>query len=305
MKIYYHHTKRVSQRIKGGMFMEKVIKSSQEKLDFKIPSPPIADEPHELVEALANGLKMSGGVKPQGVVSVLKGIIGHNITGIPNRSKNLLILMGVFTVLWTALGTMNLGGFKGILIFLTGAYNNFLGKFLVFLGFVDLIIPAVKANKDNKFSDYIKKFYTAADLIKKAYNELKIKSISILIISSGFGLAFSNLLTRNNKMDKYFVCIVSALMIIKSIGAKRKNNLYAIGQGIIFDLIRLTKKKDVPLMELTHLISAGFSFGLVISFMVPYLGSTDYSDPKGYIVGGIITAVGVAYYFFTTKGAQK
>lgn len=288
--------------------MEKVIKSSQrkaEKLDFKIPSPPIEDEPHELADALANGLKMPGGIKPQGVIAVLKGIISHNISGIPNRSKNLLILMGVFTVLWAVLGTMDLRGFKGILIFLTGAYNNFLGKFLVFLGFIELIIPAGKAIKNNSFNEYLKNFYIATDYIKKAYNEFKEKSISILLISGGLGLAFSNLLTRNNKMDKYFVCIVSALMIIKSIGARRKNNLYAIGQGIIFDLIKLTKKKNVSLTEITHLIFTGFSLGLLISFMVPYLGSTSYSDPKGYIVGAIVALSGTAYHFFMPKGAKK
>jgi len=292
--------------------MEKTLKGSlrnTQMLDFKIPPPPEHDEPDELAEAITYGLKKSnelgGNANSQGVVAVAKRIIAYNVTGLAKRPKNLLMLMGIFTVLWTFLGMAQPRGFTSLLIFLTGSYNNFLGKFLVFLGFVDIIIPAGKALKENRFEDYLNPFKVGLKSIKKAYKTLGSQATSLFFISSGFGIAVSNLLTRNNKIDKYFVCIITALMLMQAIGSRRKNNLFAIGQGIIADVIKLTKKKNVPMMDLTHLLFGGFSGGLVVSIAVPFLGNTQYSDPKGYIVGAVIMIIGLGLYFTTSKGVKK
>lgn len=151
---------------------------------------------------------------------------------------------------------------------------------------MDVIFPAVRAYRAGHFAEFKGKYESAWRKIRQGFEALQGRVVSVLVMSLGVGIAFSNLLTRNNKADKYLVCVLLALFLLKSLGQNAQNRFYLLGRALVFDLLKLTGKKDSPLDSFVS-----------ISFFVPFFGSTSYTDPKGYIIGGVVLLLGVGMSF--------
>lgn len=274
----------------------------EKKLKFKIPVPP-AYKASDLKEALEGDTKVL--TQNANVFTILKDMLYSNIHKFPKRLKDLRIIIPIFIVLWAYLGWTQAGGLTPILIFLTASYNNFIGKFFYLLAIFDVVIPFIRSVKSNKTNGFINIYKEALKKIKHSYKMLKINAIQVLLISSGIAIAFSNLITRNNKPDKYLVCVLFALFLIKSLGQKFKNRFFLLGQALIRDILKLINKKDTHFDSFVNLSFGGFSLGLILSFFVPYFGATNYSDPKGYIIGTIVFAGGVLFYIINKLSKAK
>ncbi len=262
-----------------------------------IPSPPAIDTPDELAEALQEStveeIQVSARAMPaQGFIPSLTAILEKNIANITTPKTSTLISLGVFIGLWTWLGTSHLTGITAILIFFTGSYNNFIAKLFVFMGFQQIVIPLFSNNEEENFMKQLSVFRKGYKLMRYSIKHTSKRGSTIIIIAAGWGIFISNFLTRNNKFDKYFVCIMISLLLLKAVGSKRKNNLFVLIRGLLLDISKLIKVKREDFEAYLHLSLSGFSLGLMLSYFIPFLGATNWHDPKGYYVGVTVMIVG-------------
>lgn len=253
-----------------------------------------------------------GEMPRQGFWKLLKTIVLSNYKSFPKRILKDAIWVGPLAVVWILLWTINgmtmytLPGFVGTLawvgIFLTATYNGFLGKAAFITVFSRTFIPLIKGiargEKHTIGARYKKTWKLIMNLIKTG----KTAALKVMLMSAGVGLIASNLLTRNNKIDKYFICLLCATAIFDDLSK---------GQGSM--VVRLTSAalRDIPMMvgqavqvnmRTTYLCLTGFAAGLVLA-IVPGQFVNSFYSPMGAIFGAIVLIAGVVLHFVGGKNA--
>lgn len=233
-------------------------------------------------------------------VKLLKSIIYTNVKNIPNFiSQNMLWLLPL-VIAWTSLESISdfrimtlpkpISTLVKTLIFITSTYNNFLAKGLYLIAINRSIIPTIKSIKSEGISSVYTRYLKTIGLIKESYVSLKEKSLSVILKSIGFSFIISNLLTRNNKIDKYFISLLTAFTLL--------NSLYR-GYGDVFvRLFRAFLKKLNKNTSIGHnyiFLSIGsMSLGFVSSILFTFIRFTNsYYDYTGYVIGGILLLAGI------------
>lgn len=270
-------------------------------------------ESEETIGMVAAGTQEGVGEMPrQGLWKLLKTIVLSNYKSFPKRILKDAIWVGPLAIVWVLLWTINgmtmytLPGFVGTLawvgIFLTATYNGFLGKAAFITVFSRTFIPLIKGiakgEKQAIGARYKKTWKLIMNLIKTG----KMTAVKVMLMSAGVGLIASNLLTRNNKIDKYFICLLCATAIFDDLSK---------GQGSMVVKLTSAALRDIPMMlgqavqvnmRTTYLSLSGFAVGLVFA-IVPGQFVNSFYSPMGAIFGVIVLVAGIVLHFVGGKNA--
>jgi hypothetical protein len=250
-------------------------------------------------------------------------IIFTNFKNIPRLLKNHIIWLLPLVLIWMLLSfditsltsniNVKLKLFRIVdklspLIFLTAAYNNFLGKAL-FAGFIGgLVVPLIKESKKvgsfgTVFKTLLAKYIKVIKLAIGAFKEKGVNAYIMLLGFGGLGLAFSNLLTRNNKADKYLVCLTTAIMIVNSMSRGINDPVTRLIRAFWRDVMRVFKKGFK--LSVSTLYIAMFSFALTLALSIIVFSfvrfTNDFVDNTGYYIGFSCVVISIILYFIAGK----
>lgn len=230
----------------------------------------------------------------------LKIILTNNIKNIPNFIVKNMFWLIPLVISWTVLESISdfkiytmpkpLSSLIKFLIFITASYNNFIAKGLYVIVVNNSVIPIIKELKSIGFNQTLDKYMKVFTNIKNSYAVIKEKSIGIILTFLGSSFIFSNLLTRNNKVDKYFISLLLSFSLISSL-VKEKNNLFiklfkSAAGSIMKEKSRAKDFVNVSIVSM----SLGFLSSILFSFIRI---SNSYYDVTGYVVGLLVSVAGV------------
>lgn len=256
-------------------------------------------------------------------IKQISGIVIANIRNIPGQIKNHIKWLVPLAFIWLLLSfdfstiIHNVDALIFIysiidklspLVFLTAAYNNFIGKAL-FAGFIGgFTVPLLKESKKYKsfgivLQSRLTKYIKVIKLAVRTFKEKGLTAFIMLLGFGGLGLAFSNLLTRNNKPDKYLVCLITAIMLINSMSKGLNDPVIRLIRSFWRDLMRIFRKGYTP--SLSDLYIAIFSFSLTLAFSIvlfTFVRFTDnYVDYTGYCIGIPCVVLSIILFFTVSK----
>lgn len=265
---------------------------------------------------IIEGHQDNGGGGPdreESFLTIIWGVIKTNLKNTPDLIKQHFTWLGPLALLWLTLGTgiygltnkiafpSPLNGLIMALIFLTCAYNNFVGLAL-YADFIGReVIPFIKKVKKAGFAGVIKGYtdrYTkTARIILKSFNEKGSQAYVMLLGFGGAAFILSNFLTRNNKSMTYFVCITTALSIYTSLSRGPNDTAVRIFRALWRDAGSLFGKKTGISIPSIYIALSSLAAGLVLSFLFWGLRVSDsYYDPTGYIAGAVCLIAAIALY---------
>ncbi len=270
-------------------------------------------ESEEITGIVENDSQAGMGEMPrQGLWKLLKTIVTSNYKSFPKRILKDLIWVGPLAVVWILLWSINgmtmytlpgpVGTLAWVAIFLTATYNGFLGKAAFVTVFSRTFIPMMKGIAKGERQAIGARYKKTWKLITNLISTGKQSAAKMMLMSAGVGLIASNLLTRNNKIDKYFICLLCATAIFDDLSK---------GQGSM--VVRLTSAalRDIPMMvgqavsvnmRTTYLCLTGFAGGLILA-IVPGQFVNSFYSPMGAIFGAIVLVAGVVLHFVGGKNA--
>ncbi len=250
----------------------------------------------------------------QGFFTLLTGIVLANFKALPQRLKKDIYWLGPLVLLWLILWPIKvmtmlrmpqaLNSIVMTLIFLTATYNGFIGKAAFITIMSRTIIPTIKRIKAGELAQIKERYGRTFTLIKNVIKRGRHVAPKIILISGGFGLIASNILTRNNKIDKYLVCLLAAVALVDDLSKGTGSPVVRLVSTGLRDLPLLAGKNLKISMQSTYISIAGFALGLALAF-VPGLFAQSYNSPVGFVAGLIILAAGLVLHFTGGKHARK
>jgi hypothetical protein len=250
----------------------------------------------------------------QGFFSLLSAIVLANFKALPQRLKKDIYWLGPLVLMWLILWPLKvmtllqmpsaLHSLVMALIFLTATYNGFVGKAVFITVLSRTIIPAIQQIKAGKSAEIRDRLARTIKLLKGIIAKGKKLSLKLILISGGFGLIASNILTRNNKIDKYLVCLLAALALINDLSKGTGNPVVRLVSTGLRDLPLLAGKSFKVSLQSTYVMIAGFALGLTLAFL-PGLMAQSYNSPVGLVTGLIVLAAGLVLHFTGGKNASK
>jgi hypothetical protein len=209
----------------------------------------------------------------------------RNIRHIPKALAKNWIWMAALAVLWFVLMTYGLPLIGPLLSFVTAAYSTAVGKALYLNVIHSTVIPRVQQIREHGLDEVAEKYQQTFGVTRRAFSLLGWKeSLRTLLLFGGAGLAFSNLLTRNNASDKYFICILGALWLLDTLSLGLGSMPVRLFQAGYRDIA-----KRSPTLEAVYAAFACFAVGLALGF-VPGMFDRSYWDYKGYLIGAVLMA---------------
>lgn len=262
-----------------------------------------------------SGAKTDGSQSPEtaGFFVVLFHLVGTNMRNIVSNFKKdmmwLIPLFIVWMILWT-IPTMTMMSLPGpiatiiaIAIFLTATYNGFVGKFAYVVVMSRTIIPKIKSIKKNGISGLFAGYGKVIQIVKKSVAINKTLAIKLTLLFAGLGFVASNILTRNNKIDKYLVCLLAAFALFDDLSKGMGNPVVRLFSAACNDIAKLLKKQVTITIGFIYTAIPSFAIGLVLSF-IPGMFSQNYDDITGYVAGAICIAGSVVVHFMGVKNAK-
>ncbi|MEI8216816.1 MAG: hypothetical protein WCF96_06930 [Eubacteriales bacterium] len=250
----------------------------------------------------------------QSFIGLIKGIVVANYKALPRRLLKDVIWIGPLLIVWVGLWVLSPmqllyvpGPIKSIvmfLIFLTATYNGFIGKAAFVTVISRTFIPMFKRVRGGEIAEIKAKYRQTASIIKNAIVKSKTYAIKIFLISGGVGLIASNILTRNNKIDKYLVCVLCAVALFDDMSKGNGSQVVRLVSTGLRDLPIMFGQHLKVTMTTTYLVITGFAIGLLLA-LLPSLFFNSFTSPGGYIFGAIFCVAGVAFHFVGGKNANK
>lgn len=251
---------------------------------------------------------------PQSFIGLLKGIVLTNFKAMPRRLLKDIIWLGPLLVVWIVLWTYPtmrisslpgpLGAIAWALIFLTATYNGFIGKAAFITVISRTFIPLIQRIRRGELAQVKEKYSQTAKIITQLMTKSKMMTLKLFLISGGIGLAVSNILTRNNKADKYLICVLCAIALFNDLSKGKNSPVVRLVSTGLRDLPVLMGKHLKVTLALTYLVIAGFAVGLLLA-LLPSLFFNSYDSPGGYIFGAVFIVAGIAVHFIGGKNASK
>jgi|GEM_PF-2519515 len=251
---------------------------------------------------------------PQSFFSLLKGIIVSNYKAFPKRIVKDIIWVGPLLAVWIGLWTIPymtvqslpgpLSSLAMALIFLTATYNGLVGKAAFITVISRTFIPLVKRIRGGELAQIKEKYAQTATIIKKAMAKSKMLTLELFLISGGLGLAASNILTRNNKIDKYLICVLCAVALFNDLSKGKNSPVVRLVSTGLRDMPVLAGMRLKVTLASSYLVITGFAIGLLLA-LLPSLFFNSYSSPGGFIFGAIFVIAGIAVHFVGGKNAVK
>lgn len=253
-----------------------------------------------------------GEMPRQGLWKLLKTIVLSNYKSFPKRILKDAIWVGPLAVVWILLWTINgmtmytLPGVVGTLawvgIFLTATYNGFLGKAAFITVFSRTFIPLIKGIAKGEGKDIGARYKKTWKLIMNLIKTGKQTALKLMLMGAGVGLIASNLLTRNNKIDKYFICLLCATALFDDLSKGQGSMVVKLTSAALRDLPMMLGQAVSVNMRTTYLWITGFAAGLVLA-IVPGQFVNSFYSPMGAIFGAIVLVAGIVLHFVGGKNA--
>lgn len=246
----------------------------------------------------------------QGLVSLLSSIFSATIKALPHRLKTDAKWLVPLALVWIGLWTINtmammqlpsmIGTLAHIAIFLTATYNGFFGK-LAFVTIVSrTLIPMIREVRAGGIGKIRARYAQTASILRKMVAQQQRNAQQILLVGAGFGLMASNLLTRNNRIDKYFVCVLAAFALYNDLSRGAGNPVIKLTAAGLRDLPKLAGKKISINQRAVYLSLTGFATGLALAFVPGFLNNS-YTSLSGVYAGAVVLAAGIALHFMKQK----
>ena len=258
-------------------------------------------------------LDILGEMPRQGFLKLLKTVIFNNYKAFPKRILKdaiwVLPLAAVWIFLWT-ISAMTMYSLPGPIstlawvgIFLTATYNGFLGKAAFITVISRTFIPLVKGMAKGERKTIGERYKKTWKLILSLIQTGKASSVKIMLLSGGMGLIASNLLTRNNKIDKYLICLLCATALFDDLSKGQSSVVVRLFSAALRDVPMLFGKAVQVTMRTTYLALTGFAAGLVLA-IVPGQFVNSFVSPLGAIFGAVLVVAGIALHFVGDKNAK-
>ena len=233
---------------------------------------------------------------------LLVDVVGANYRALVGRfRKNFIWVLPLFVV-WMFLWTVpmmkwytmpaSLHKLGSLIIFLTATYNGFIGKAVYLTTISRNFIPMGKQVAKGNGMQVLNRLGRGIGIAFKALKDGKEHAIGLFVASAGIGLFISNILTRNNKPDKYLVCLMLALAILDDLSKGRGNVVLQMITALIRDIRKLTKSKSITSIRTGYIAGTGFALGLSLAF-IPGQFANSYTSKVGMLMGTVVFVVGV------------
>jgi hypothetical protein len=255
-----------------------------------------------------------GEMPRHGLWKILKTIVISNYKSFPKRMLKDIIWVGPLAVIWILLWTMGGMGMYTLPgpirtlawlgIFLTATYNGFLGKAAFVTVFSRTFIPLMKGIAKGERKTIGARYKKTWKLILNLIQTGKSAALKIMLMSAGVGLIASNLLTRNNKIDKYFICLLCATALFDDLSKGQGSMVVKLTSAALRDLPMLFGKAVQVNMRTTYLTLSGFAAGLVLA-IVPGQFVNSFYSPVGAIFGAVVLIAGIVLHFVGGKDATR
>jgi len=248
---------------------------------------------------------------------VLLKIITDNLKNAVNLIKQHYMWLVPLAALWIWLGSipmistlMNNPIIK-FAIFITATWNTWIGK-AFFAGFIGReIVPFIREIKKSGFMNAVKaragrltRTYTVAinAFIKKGKD-----AFIIMLCFGGAGMMLANAISRNNHIDKYLVVFLTALGLSFALSRGLSEPIIKLVRAGWRDVMHLFKKDNSKLTVANLFIAmASFALGMILSIIFAFVRfSNNFIDFTGYIVGGVLIAAGLVWYFVGARKNQQ
>jgi len=241
------------------------------------------------------------------LVSVMKEILIANYRSLPKRLLEDAVWLAPLSALWLFLWTIPnqtlnrlgpLGSLASLLIFLTATYNGIFGKAAFVTVFSRTILPLIK-QKSTERTVHFAKYKKTLQLIQGIVRKGKVEAVKLILMSGGLGLIVSNILTRNNKIDKYFVCLLCSYALFDDMAKGPSNPVIRIVSAGISSIPMQLGQRLNGNLQTAYVAITGFAIGLAFAF-VPGLVAQTFISPMGIIFGLVVLAIG----YFLPKGGS-
>ncbi|MBN2259218.1 MAG: hypothetical protein JW702_01595 [Clostridiales bacterium] len=232
------------------------------------------------------------------------------VVGVRNLKKMIklfIIPLGIAMAINIVLESIPTYSLQGIIrpiafffIFITASYNSLIPRTLFWVIVFTIGKKLVVRIKKEGFSKTFGSLKNLPGSIRNSMKVLEKSSLFILIASTGFGFVAANYLTRNNRFDKVSVIILLVIALMDTLSRGNKTTLFTAMKLIHKDLAGIARKKPNFTDNHVYLTISGFSLGLLGNLI---FGVIKF-DFGGYILGGILLAVGLALVHTRKNGVK-
>jgi hypothetical protein len=245
---------------------------------------------------------------------MLKSIVKNYVRSIPDVALKFLIfivLLGGSYLFLMTVQTWTLPGpivtVVSVLIFLTASWNNAVAKIV----YISLILTTgryfFKRFKKEGVKPVVSEFKSVVPRVKENWSELKDKALWLFLCFGGIGMALSNYLSRNNKIDKYVVSLMLAISLSSTIAKGAQNLSFLFYRVVTRDIAKLFKHPDAVNNAHITIAYAGAAAGLLGAAVFAVIGGaaqSAFTDNMGYFLGGAAVVAGIALMIVNRSKAR-
>lgn len=290
-----------------------MVEAVKDSVKSRIPSPAsivsnIFDTTRETdTEVSQQNPSIPSVVAQEKLISVIKEILLTNYRALPKRLLQDAVWLAPLSALWLILWTIPnqtlnrlgpLGSLASLMIFLTATYNGIFGKAAFVTVISRTILPLIK-KKNPERTAHFAKYGKTLQLIQSMVRKGKTEAMKLILMSGGLGLIASNILTRNNKIDKYFVCLLCSYALFDDMAKGPSNPVIRLVSAGLSSLPMQLGQRLNGNLQTAYIAITGFAIGLTLAF-VPGLVAQTFVSPVGIIFGLIVLAIG----YFLPKGGS-
>lgn len=250
-------------------------------------------------------------------VKQLSSIVMTNVKNIPQSIKQNFIWLTPLFLIWVLFAIIpNYGlpsflqSFVGLVIFLTATYNNFVGKALMggFIG--GYVIPLLKEAKGQGLGKAIKnrldRNVRVFKLVGSSFKEKGMTGLMMLVGFGGLGFIFSNFLSRNSKIDKYLVVLLTAIGLFNTLTHGLQDPIVKLIRAFWRDVSKLAKKSNIVTTGNIYIAVSSVALAMAASVVFNFIRvSNNFDDPTGYIVGAVMLVGSIVWYIVGGKKFEK
>lgn len=257
-------------------------------------------------------VESEGNLPKSSFFTLLISIVKANYKALPKRIMKEAIWLGPLALIWIfvwSINAMTLYRLPGpvrsltmVVIFLTATYNGFLGKAAFITVMSRTFIPLVKRIRKGEMPAIKEKYIHTLGLLRGIISKNKRYTVKIYLISVGFGLIASNMLTRNNKIDKYLICVLCGVALFDDLSKGKGSPVIRLISAGLRDLPLMIGKRLKGTTQSTWLAVSGFAVGLILSIIPGQFANSFYS-PVGYFSGTVLVIAGIVLHFTEGKNA--
>lgn len=256
---------------------------------------------------------------PLSTVHLLRRGLGNVARTVPPLLRRYAWVLPVILIVWSILGSFNayklmfsmpaltplwmfLDKIILILVFLTAAYNNFIGKAVYGTLVIRVVLPQVRRVRREGLGKVTGEFKSLMPNLKTNWQAAGTGSLGLFVTFGGCAAFLSNFLTRNNAVDKIAVSLVIGLSLIKALSDGPRSIPFMTGRVVMKDIFVAFGKPSPVRNHHIYVAISGLALGFFSSLLLAVLRKS-VGENIGYILGSIAVVGGIVL-FFTLKSKK-